>query len=87
MNTPLSSLPGTTTSQPGTVSVSGHPPALADTVNFITATNRVIASAFEHGRKAARLRDVLIARVLFACARRLARLAYRVALAGKRRVA
>lgn len=69
-----------------TASSSLHPQHEA-VAHLITATNKVIASAYEHGRKAARLRDVLIARFLFACARRLARLAYRIALAGKRRVA
>lgn len=54
--------------------------------HLITQTNKLIASAHEHGRKAVRLRDHLIARVLFAVARRLARLAWRVAAAGKRRV-
>lgn len=54
--------------------------------HLITATHKLIASAHEHGRKAVRLRDHLIARVLFAAARRLARLAWRCAAAGKRRV-
>ena len=54
--------------------------------HLISSTNRLIASAHEHGRKAVRLRDHLIARFQFACARGLARLAWRFAAAGKRRV-
>jgi len=63
-----------------------HPPAMSDVGRLITATNRVIASAHQHGRKAVALRDHLIARMHFAIARRLARLAWRFAVAGKRRV-
>lgn len=69
------------------VATAGNPPSLPPAVaTLIVATNKTIASAFQHGRRAVRLRDVLIARVLFAIARRLARLAWRVAQAGKRRM-
>lgn len=62
-----------------------NPPAAADVSHLITAAHRVIASAHQHGRKAVALRDHLIARFHFAVARRLARLAWRFAVAGKRR--
>lgn len=63
-----------------------HPPALSAVAQLITASNRVIAEAHEHGRKAVTLKDTLIARLHFAIARRLARLAWSFAMRGKGRV-
>lgn len=61
-------------------------PAASAVASEITAANKMIASAFEHGRKAVTLRDHLIAQAHFAVARRLARWAWRIAAAGKRRI-
>jgi len=63
-----------------------NPPASSAVAHLITATNRTIADAHEHGRKRPAFKDVLIARALFAVARRLARWAWRVAETGRRRV-
>lgn len=73
---------------PDHATADSNPPSLplSAVASLIVATNRTIASAFAHGRRAVRLRDVLLARLLFAIARRLARLAWRVAQAGKRRM-
>lgn len=57
-----------------------------DVAGLVAATNRTIADAHEHGRKRPSFKDVLIARALFVVARRLARWAWRVAEAGRRRV-
>jgi len=88
VTTPIDPVSGVGAPERATASDASPPPVGPEAVaQQITATNRVIASAHEHGRKAARLRDVLLARLCFAVARRLARMAYRFALAGKRRVA
>ena len=63
-----------------------HPPASSPVAQLITATNRTIAAAHQHGRKRVTLVDHFISQAQFAVARRLARWAWRVAEAGRRRV-
>ena len=70
----------------GDATVNASSPAASTVASLITATNRTIADAHEHGRKSVRWRDLVIARAHFAIARRLARLAWRFAAAGKRRM-
>ena len=82
---PISSPPPTALDS-ATASDTSPPPAVEAVAHLIIATHRQIASAHEHGRKAVGLRDTLIARFHFAVASRLARLAWRFATAGKRRL-
>lgn len=59
------------------------PPAVAA---LITATHREIAQGHQERRHRITLLDTLLARMWFALARRTARLAWRMAVAGKRRM-
>lgn len=63
-----------------------NPPALEAVSQLITASNRVIADAHQHGRKRVSTADWMLARFHFAVARRLARLAYSFAVRGKGRL-
>ncbi|MEY4377880.1 MAG: hypothetical protein RJB26_2430 [Pseudomonadota bacterium] len=87
MSTNLEQVSGTPQPESATADDTSPPPAASAVAHLIASTHKQIASAHEHGRKAVGLRDVLIARMQFAIARRLARLAWSFAAAGKRRVA
>lgn len=63
-----------------------HPPASEAVSHLITATHRVISDAHQHGRKRVSTADWMLARLHFAVARRLARLAYSFAVRGKGRL-